>query len=69
MDKPAIIGTNEDNLAPSKISLKERSTTNWRDKKILDDEGFVSLEQKRMSTPLSRNYDDYSVNDDNHNFK
>ena len=64
IDMPGMTGTNEDNLPPHKITLKERSTTNWREKKILDDNGFVSLEQKRLSTPLSRNYDDYSVNAD-----
>ena len=37
MDKPVTIGTIEDNSPSPKISLKERSTTNWRDKKILDD--------------------------------
>ena len=64
IDMPGMTGTGEDNLPPHKITLKERSTTNWREKKILDDNGFVSLEQKRLSTPLSRNYDDYSVNAD-----
>ena len=67
MEVPATIGTSEENFSPQKISLKERSTTNWRDRKILDDNGFVTLDQKRMSTPMSRNNDDYTLNDEENN--
>ena len=57
---PATIGTSEDNSPTLK---------NWKDKKILDDEGCVALEKKRISTPLSRNYEDYSANGDNQNLR
>ena len=63
MEMPATLRTSEDTLSPHKVSLKERSTTNWREKKNVADSGFGTLEQKRMSSPpMSRNNDDYSLN-------